>query len=271
MPVLIQSVTRALHILEALTSHTEGLSVKEIAQQVGLNVSTTHHLVNTLETGGYIAALANGRYSLGLAIPQLYSAFLMSFQPDVRLLEILNTLAKITRETTYINTWQNGDIIIQAIVESPQALRIGGMRVGFRGFAHARAGGKALLAYMAPDQLDSYLKEHPLTSLTPNTIHDKTTFKSHLNLVARQGYAIDREEFAEGVCCISAPILRADGQAVMALSVSAPVQRFIENEQQLINAVTGAAHEAAVNLGLRPLLAQTPRLDVKPDPATSTL
>ena len=49
MPVLIQSVTRALHILEILTKHPEGLSVKEIANKVGLNVSTTHHLVNTLE------------------------------------------------------------------------------------------------------------------------------------------------------------------------------------------------------------------------------
>jgi DNA-binding IclR family transcriptional regulator len=237
--------------------------VKEIARQVHLNVSTTHHLVHTLEAEGYVSALANGRYGLGLAIPKLYSAFLLSFQPDVRLLEILNTLAKITRETTYINTWQNDDIIIQAIVESPQALRIGGMHVGYRGFAHARAGGKALLAYLSQEQLDRYLEDHPLTPVTPNTIDNNAAFKAHLQLVAKQGYAIDREEFAKGVCCIAAPILMADGRAVTALSVSVPAQRFVENEQQLINAVTRAAHDASTILGLRPLLAQVPPVETK--------
>ena len=58
-----------------------------------------------------------------------------------------------------------------------------------------------------------------------------------MKIVAQQGYAIDREEFAAGVCCIAAPILLVDGKAFKALSVSVPTQRFIENEEQLISAV----------------------------------
>src|SRR4030095_11057010 len=102
MPVLIQSVTRAIYILEILTKHPEGLSVKEIANKVGLNVSTTHHLVNTLEAENYVSWLGNSTWGLGLAIPRLYSAFLQAFQPDARLLEVLSILAKTTCETTYM-------------------------------------------------------------------------------------------------------------------------------------------------------------------------
>jgi DNA-binding IclR family transcriptional regulator len=252
MPVIIQSVTRALQIIEVLAQYPEGLSVREIANKVNLNVSTTHHLVNTLEAKNYVATLPDGVYSLGVAIPSLYSAFLAGFQPDVRLLEVLNNLARITRETSYINTWQNDEVVIQAIVESPQALRIGGLYVGYRGYNHARAGGKALLAYLSHEQLDYYLTTHPLISLTPNTINNAEIFKAHLQLVAQQGYAIDREEFAEGVCCIAAPVLLADGKAVAAVSVSVPAQRFAENEAQLISAVTQAARDASTILNFRP-------------------
>ena len=138
MPVLIQSVTRALHILEVLTKHPEGLSVKEIANKVGLNVSTTHHLVNTLEAENYFSGLAQQHLWFRAAIPRLYSAFLQAFQPDARLLEVLSILAKTTCETTYMTTWQNNDIVIQAILESSQALRIGGLYIGYQGFAHAQ-------------------------------------------------------------------------------------------------------------------------------------
>lgn len=263
MPVIIQSVTRALQIVEVLAKHPTGLTVREISQKVGLNVSTTHHLVRTLEAKNYVTALPDGIYSLGSTIPTLYNAFLAGFQPDVRLLEVLNNLAKITRETSYINTWQNDDVVIQAIVESPQALRIGGLYVGYRGYSHARAGGKALLAYLNPEQLDHYLATHPLTPLTPHTLQTDAAFKAHLNLVTRQGYAIDREEFAEGVCCIAAPVLLGDGKTVAAVSVSVPALRFAEHEAELINAVTQAAHEASTVLGFKPVSAQL--LSSEPD------
>jgi IclR family acetate operon transcriptional repressor len=261
MPVIIQSVTRALQIVEIIAKHPQGLSVREIANKVNLNVSTAHHLVNTLEAKNYVAALPDGIYALGAAVPTLYSAFLAGFQPDVRLLEVLNNLARTTRETSYINTWQNDDVVIQAIVESPQALRIGGLYVGYRGFNHARAGGKALLAYLSDEHLNRYLASHPLTPVSPNTIQTEAEFKAHLQGVVQQGYAIDQEEFAEGVCCIAAPILLTDGKAVAAVSVSAPTQRFTENEQHLISAVTQAAREAATVLNFRPIL--TPLLSVE--------
>jgi len=251
MPVLVQSVTRALLILDTLAGNTEGLSVKDIATRVGLNVSTTHHLVNTLEDRQYVFRLANGTYGLGSATPRLYGAFLRTAQPNARLLEIVQELAKTTQETTYTCLWQNDEIIIQDIIEGSQALRVGGLHVGFTGYPHARASGKVLLAQLSEATLDRYLAIHPLTARTPNTITMKEKLKTHLKRVAKQGYALDHEEFAEGVCCAAAPVYSANGQAVAALSVSVPAGRFAENEAALISAVVRAAGEASTALGFK--------------------
>jgi len=258
MPVLVQSVTRALLILDSLAGNTEGLSVKDIAARVGLNVSTTHHLVNTLEDRQYVFRLANGTYGLGSAIPRLYGAFLRTAQPNARLLEIVQDLAKTTQETTYTCLWQNDEIVIQDIIEASQALRVGGLHVGFTGYPHARASGKVLLAQLSEEALDRYLATHPLTARTPNTITMREKLKAHLKLVAKQGYALDHEEFAEGVCCVAAPVYFANGQAVAALSVSVPAGRFAENEAALISAVVRAAGEASTALGFKLAAASVP-------------
>ena len=249
MPALIQSVTRALTILDTLAQHPNGLSVREIAEKVELNVSTTHHLVSTLEAQNYIFRLANSTYGLGPAVPRLYNAYLHTHRVDERLQAALNALVKRTRETTYLVTWQNGDILIQAIVEGSQPLRVGGLQVGFSGYSHARAGGKALLAYLSEQELDDYLAVHPMKRLTPNTLHTREGLKTHLKAVVKQGYALDKEEFTEGVGCVAAPIFSADGKAVAALSVSAPAGRLNENQADLIEAVTQASREASALLG----------------------
>jgi DNA-binding IclR family transcriptional regulator len=225
--------------------------VKDVAEHAELNVSTTHHLVNTLEAAGYVYRTPAGQCRLGLAVTKLYGAFLQHFQPDAHLLEVLDELARETRETTYINTWQNGEIVVQAIHESPQALRIGGLYVGFRGAAHARAGGKALLAFLSPAELDRYLAQHPPHQVTAHTIWEAGPLREHLVQIAAQGYALDREEFAEGVCCVAVPVFKGDDRAVAALSVSVPAARFYANEVRFIDIVLSAARLASARLGHR--------------------
>jgi DNA-binding IclR family transcriptional regulator len=252
MPVEIQSVTRALRILDTLAQFPDGLGVVEIARQVGLNVSTTHHLVNTLCASHYAGRVDGGAYRLGHAVPRLYGAYLVTQQPEARLIDVLNQLVSATRETGYLVVWQEDDVVIQAIAEGSHQLRVGSLGVGYRGHAHARAAAKALLAYLSPARLDAYLDAHPLDRLTPHTICDKAALKTHLRQIARQGYSTDREEFSIGIGCVAAPIFSASGQAVAALSMSAPEWRLSENFKAYVGAVTRSAQEASAILGYRP-------------------
>jgi DNA-binding IclR family transcriptional regulator len=252
MSVKIQSVSRALRILDTLAQNPQGLGVVEIARQVGLNVSTTHHLVNTLCANNYAGRVDSGDYRLGYAVPRLYGAYLLTQPLEARLLGVLNGLVSATRETGYLVVWQDEDVVIQAIVEGSHQLRVSGLGVGYRSHAHARAATKALLAQLDSARLDAYLDAHPLDRLTPHTICDRDTLKSNLRQIARQGYSTDREEFSIGIGCVAAPIFSASGQAVAALSISAPVWRLSENFKAYSGAVTRSAQEASAILGFRP-------------------
>ena len=148
------------------------------------------------------------------------------------------------------------DAVIESIVEGAYAVRVSGMHVGFRGWAHARAGAKVLLAQLNDDMLDSYVAANPLLPLTRNTLTDLGAFKAHLQQVREQGYAYDREEYGEGVCCVAAPIFAANGQAAYSLSVSVPRSRFDESEAEILALVTGAAAQASTLLGFRRALPQ---------------
>jgi DNA-binding IclR family transcriptional regulator len=249
MPVVVQSVTRALRLLDLLAEQPQGLGVAELARQAGLNVSTTHHLLHTLVVRGYVGRRANGGYCLGHAVSRLYGGYALHQPPDARLLQGLHDLVAATQETSYLVAWQDEDVVIQAIVEGSQALRVGGLRVGYYGHTHARAAGKVLLAHRDEAFLSQFLARGPLERLTAHTQCDPRALRAELKQIAAQGYALDREEFTEGVGCVAAPILAAGGQAVAAVSLSAPASRLQQNLAALTAAVTRAAREASAGLG----------------------
>jgi IclR family acetate operon transcriptional repressor len=249
MAVIVQSVSRALRLLDILADHPHGLGLAEIARRSGLNVSTTHHLLHTLFVDHYVARLANGAYCLGHAVSRLYSAYAVAQQPDGRLLKVLSDLVTATQETSYLVGWQEENVVIQAIVEGSQQLRIGGLRVGYYGHTHARAAGKALLAYRDDEHIRRFLEKATLDRLTPHTLCDPQALRAELQQIAAQGFALDREEFTEGVGCVAAPIFAADGQAVAALSLSAPAWRLQQHMATLAAAVKQSAREASAILG----------------------
>jgi DNA-binding IclR family transcriptional regulator len=252
MPVRIQSVARALRILDTLTQHPEGLGVGDIAKRLELNVSTTHHLVNTLVDADYVTQLDSGLYQLGHAVSRLYGAYALIQQPEARLLKLLNQLVNSTQETGYLAGWQGDEVVVQAIAEGSQQLRVGGLQPGYRGYTHARAAGKALLACLDPAPLDAYLATHPLERRTAHTLTTPAALKADLRQILRQGFALDQEEFVDGIGCVAAPIFAADGQAVSAFSISAPAWRLTQNFKPFVAAVQEAAKEASAILGYRP-------------------
>lgn len=249
MSVTIQAVDRALHILNLLAANSDGLSNREIAKQVGLNISTTHHLVNTLAAQGYVHRLDGSRYCLGHTIARLHNAYLSNVNPNAHLYDALNKLAEATGETAYLCISHNGHALIQGMVEGSQAVRVGGLYVGFIGNTHLRAAGKVLLAYLGEQELNAYLATADFTPLTAKSVRDSRQLKEQLWKIVKHGYAVDQGEFADDVSCVAAPIFSAEGAIVAALGISAPDQRFVRLRDQLIGTVVHAAHNASRMIG----------------------
>jgi DNA-binding IclR family transcriptional regulator len=122
--------------------------------------------------------------------------------------------------------------VLLQIVEGHRAVRVSGLHLGYSGAAHVRASGKVLLAYGRPGTIEDYLRTHAVAA---------GTLRAEIDAVRRAGYAIDEEEFAEGVSCIAAPV----GDGTMAIGISVPAERYRSLRGELTAAVVAVAGSAA--------------------------
>jgi IclR family acetate operon transcriptional repressor len=106
---------------------------------------------------------------------------------------------------------------------------------------HARASGKLLLALAPEDVREAYLATHPLRRMTRTTITSRARLLEEFERIRGAGYAVDEEEFDEGVCCVAAPL---ENGAPIAVALSAPRERFDSNREEYIAAVKETARQA---------------------------
>jgi DNA-binding IclR family transcriptional regulator len=240
-----------MQLLELLAAAPEGLLAKTISRQSGLNPATCYHLLNTLVAAGYVTKDPNTqRFALTgkIVFPQHTSfgnAWLVPhLQPH------LQTLRDVTRETAYFSLRQDGEIIVSAILESPQALRVTLLHIGYDGGNHGSALGKAILAYMDAQDTAAYLERHGMPALTPRTITDADQFKNELTAIRARGYSVDLGEFAPDVCCVGAPVFGITGQVIGSIAISLPATRYACGQTTLVEPVLSAARAATRTLVL---------------------
>lgn len=243
-PTRIQSASRAARLLLLVARRSDGASATEAAKALGLAVPTAHHLLSTLCDEGLLARDSRRRYVLGPRVAVLAEAFLRDGAVPEYLLDPLRGLAEETGESAYLTAWRDGEIHALHGIEGGAAVRVGSVERGPYRFPHARATGKLLLAFARPELRRAVLGDGPLERVTPNTIVDRAELEAELAAIREQGFAEDREQFTEGVSCISAPAL-VDGVAVAAFTVSAPADRFERSRDALRAAVQRAAGAAA--------------------------
>lgn len=235
----VQSVERAARLLMTVAAGSTDGSGKGLAQAVGLAVPTAHHLLGTLVAEGLLARDEAGRYILGPTVGVLADAFDSALAVPHYLSRPLQQLADTTGETAYLASWRNGTITILRRAEGTLPVRVSVPTSGVYHDAHARAGGKALLAGLSDEVRDDYLSHHPLRPVTPHTITDRGRFESEIQRIRERGWAVDEEEFTPGVCCIAVPVV-GDGVHV-AYAMSLPSQRFAERRDDLARALVAMA------------------------------
>jgi DNA-binding IclR family transcriptional regulator len=239
----IQSVHRAATVLE-LVAGNGGMRASQIATRLDVPLPTVFHLLSTLTDVGLLDKLDDRRYQLGPMVGLLAEAYTAQISAPEHLHARLKEMAELTGETAYLSAWRRGDATLLSIVEGSRAVRVSGLHLGYSGATHVRASGKVLLAFSGPTALDEYLEHHRTNG--PRT--SARALRAVIDQTRRDGYAVDEEEFAEGVSCVAAPIV--DGR--MAMGVSAPSERFRENRDELIEQVleiTSKTHKPSSVIG----------------------
>ncbi|NTW02073.1 MAG: IclR family transcriptional regulator [Oscillochloris sp.] len=225
---MVQSLDRALDVLEMLAEADQDLSVSQLTERLGLPLGTVHRLLGSLALRGYVAQdQASRRYGPG---PKLLAvASRASTSPRFSLARIarpaLQRLTEATGETSNLLILQGREAAYSEQVSSPHMVRLF-TEVGQRVPLYCTGGGKAILAGMNGSELDTYLAEVALRIWTPKTIVSADVLRSELNLAVQRGFAIDDEEREMGVCCAAAPIFDRTGHCVAALSISGPSTRL---------------------------------------------
>ena len=220
----IQSVARAVRVLEAIAKSTEGLTAVEIAAELSLNRATVYHLVHTLGSVGYVVQGPERRFRLAVGLGRLVEGFERQVT-STDFLPLVRALSEKTGETTYVAARQGARFVLLCSVPGHHPVGVAMSDIGPIEAVHARASGKLLLA-LAPEELrDDYLAAHPLTRVTDSTITDGAVLRAELAAIAEAGYATDEGEYSAGVSCMAVPL--ADGP--YALALSAPHDRFRTN------------------------------------------
>jgi IclR family acetate operon transcriptional repressor len=239
----IQSVDRALFLLETIAEAGGEATLTDLSNRTGLNISTCHHLLATLIKRGFAAKVPGRRlYALGARILYLGHACLQVDLPR-RAQPYLEAVNRATGETVHLAGLQGDTVVTLAVREARHAVRVDTGKIGKLEGPHATAVGKAMLAWLPEDEIRRILGDG-MKRFTDNTVTDFAEFLEALRVVRRNGYALDREEFLPGVICVGAAIRDQAGTVIGGISASTPSMRASEAHIALMRDEIGAATRA---------------------------
>ena len=224
----IASVERALDVLEGLAASADEVSLSELAARTGMPLTTTHRLVKTLETRGYVRRGGARRYGLGAPLIGLGEAASRLFGSRAR--PFLAELVELSGETANLALLEGDHVVYVANVPSRHKMRMF-TEVGNRVLPHCTAVGKVLLAHLPEGQAEQVLRRSGMPRRTAYTVTDISELLRQLEVIRTAGYAIDAGEEEVGVRCFAVPVLASRG-AIAAMSVSGPTARLTDEVRE---------------------------------------
>jgi len=219
------SVTKAFQILNVLGSGKGAMTATDVAQALRTNLPTVHRFLVTLEEIGVVSRSAQGRFQLGLMLANLGDRVESNKVLIDQVQSHLNALAAEFREVAHCAV-RNGSVAINVARALPDRSLVIGHAAGDTVPLYCSAVGKVLLAALDPAVRERFLDHMELERFTRHTITDRAALGRELREVGARGYAVDDEEWEEGLRSIALPIKNGRGQAVAAIAMSAPVSRL---------------------------------------------
>ena len=247
--MVINTLDKAIRILELLSENVHGLPLSEISRELDFPKSTTHHILQTFLSHHYISQNADTkRYSLGVGILQISSTVLANLDINKIAEGYLQELYEKSREIVHMYILREGKLACVAKVGNPRGLTLSSF-VGWTTEPHAAGAGKVLLAEEPRDKILSIYPDKVLRRYGKKTITDFDELLRELSKVRRQGYAIDDEEYYQGIRCVAAPV-RAGKRVVASVSCTGPIFRMTMERirGELVNRVKQTAEDISRNL-----------------------
>lgn len=250
----VQSIDRVFDLMEILSAAPNGLSLSDLAVQADLHISTTHRLLSSLVSRGYVRKdSATGKYRLTLRlfeISQRVSAVLDLLPVSEHFLE---ELANLSGEAVHL-VERSGSEVVYLYKFAPYSNPVNiSSSVGRHNPMYCTGVGKSILAYLPEEEVKNIWEATDIQKFTGKTLTTVEDLFEDLEAARVRGYAIDDEEHDLGVRCIAAPIFNWKGEPIAAISISAPAARLTESAmQKYAPRLQRAAEEISGLLGKAP-------------------
>jgi IclR family transcriptional regulator, KDG regulon repressor len=220
----LESLHRALDVLESLARHRGDVALADLARALGLSKAGVYRILATMNARGYVEKSPRRTYRLGVRAWELGCAV-----PELRLVTLaapfMERLTGSTRESSILGMLVGFDVVYLHRIDAFQAAVRVHTDIGTRIPAHCTSTGLALLSQLTPEQFEAVVPAS-LRSYTARTITDRDRLWSEVLETARRGYAINVGSWREDVAGVAAAILDADGTPLAAVNVSLPRARL---------------------------------------------
>ncbi len=248
----VQSLTRALSILNVIASSPSGLKLTEISKALKLAPSTTHRMLTTLQEERYVQYdRDNTRWQIGIQAFVTGNCFLTSRDLVSVARPYMRRLMEENGETVNLAISEGDEVIYMAQVESREMMRVYS-KPGNRVPLHCSGVGKAILMLMEDSEIERLSVQNGLSQLTEKTILSIPELIKELHLSRKLGFATDDEEHAVGLRCAASVVFNEYAEPFAALSISGPAARISsERLNELGKKVKSISAEITAALGGR--------------------
>lgn len=234
-PLTIQSVDRALHILELLAKSNRPLSVIDIGAELGIQRTTLYALINTLVENGYVLRreqdgrlmVSSKMYEMSSMYPKRLPIVRIGNRHLVELSEKYNLFVRIS-VCNYMGR------IIPVATSSPVSTSILDASLQQSQPFHATSTGKIALAFMAEEDAYKLLQELGLARFTAHTITDIDELMKQIRLIRELGYSTDEREFLDDTMCVSFPVIGDENKLLGVLSTNSSFEHTKEIFESLV-------------------------------------
>lgn len=230
--IKVKSLYKALLVLEEFMKTDTYLGVNQIAESLSLPKSTVSNVLSVYESRGFVERdIHSGKFKLGIKALELSNH---TYQTnDIRrvLQPYMQELGRFSMENVLLATYNDGEVVYIGAVHEERSTFIGRYLIGVRAPAYCTGIGKAMLAFLGPEE-ERRVLERGLRPFTENTIVDPARLSEELEGVRRRGYAIDNMEHEFGIKCIGVPVRNAGGEVIAGLSISGPSLRMSDDKIQ---------------------------------------
>lgn len=224
----VQSLERALTILNKLSEYPDGIQITRLAEEVGLTKSTTHRLLATLVNMNYVSkSNETDKYKLGLQVLFLSKDLLNNSNIVSAAKPLLEQLSRELNENVHLCIEDSYKVVYIDKIESNQPIKMAS-RIGSRASMYSTAVGKVLLSGMDQKQLNNAISKMNFIQKTAATITTPEALYQEIEQVKQQGFALDNLENEEFMRCIAFPIYNYEGKIIASFSISGLSERMTD-------------------------------------------